>query len=199
MKELLKSVARALLGEYSIYYILTYEHKDKYASHSPSPAGYTVALVDETTIRQCTDPLMQAQAHYAGDGSLAYACLQNGHIVGLCFYWFGARYLRRNFWPLKENEVKLVQIVTAQAMREKKVAYTLLTATLPLVLQHGFDRAYARVWHSNKPSMRAFFNAGWTRHALVIEVRPFGRKQPLRFCFLQGSTRLTWLLRFLPE
>ncbi|MDQ2988287.1 MAG: hypothetical protein M3R60_04220 [Pseudomonadota bacterium] len=49
------------------------------------------------------------------------------------------------------------------------------------VMRRGFERVFARVWHSNEPSLRAFAGAKWTRCATVIEVNPFRRARPLRF------------------
>ncbi|MDC8760585.1 GNAT family N-acetyltransferase [Janthinobacterium fluminis] len=183
MKAWLKIIARAMLGEYSAYYVLSRGQDDGAAARPPQAQHYRVALVDQAAIRRCPDALMREQAAYAGDGALAYACLCGERIVGLCFYWHGARYATRNFWPLKNAEAKLVQIICSPDMRGKKVAATLIAASCADVMRRGFQRAYARVWHSNAPSLRAFAGAGWTRRALLIEVHPFGRKRPLRFRF----------------
>jgi RimJ/RimL family protein N-acetyltransferase len=124
---------------------------------------------------------MQEQAGYAGEEALAYACMHEGQIVGLCFYWYGARYLQRNFWPLQSAEAKLVQIITSPRMRGKRVAGTLIASSCDDVMKRGFERVFARVWHSNEPSLRAFAGAGWWRCAKVFDVNPFRRPQPMRF------------------
>lgn len=49
------------------------------------------------------------------------------------------------------------------------------------MMERGFDGLYARVWHSDEPSLRAFAGAQWTRCASVIDVNPFRRARPLRF------------------
>jgi GNAT superfamily N-acetyltransferase len=180
MKNLLKALARVVLGDYAPYYILECGPAQ---GAQPGPAGnarYRVAPIDEAAIRNCPDPLIREQANYAGADALAYACLDGDRIVGICFYWHGARYLTRNFWPLKPREAKLVQIITSPDMRGKKVAGTLIAASCTHVLAAGFERAYARVWHSNEPSLRAFYGAGWTRRALVLELNPLRRKKPMR-------------------
>lgn len=129
MKELLKSFARAILGDYYAYYIL---RRDKVAgaiAPSPQTSQYRVVPADRAMIASCADPLMREQAGYAGDGALAYACLHDEQIVGLCFYWYGERYLSRNFLPLKSAEAKLVQIITSPQMRGKRVAGALIAAS----------------------------------------------------------------------
>lgn len=92
MKELLKSFEHAILGDYSAYHIL---RRDKVAgaiAPSPQTSQYRVVPADRAMIAACADPLMREQAGYAGDGALAYACLHDEQIVGLCFYWHGERY-----------------------------------------------------------------------------------------------------------
>jgi RimJ/RimL family protein N-acetyltransferase len=179
MKAVLKALARALLGEYAAYHVLS---RDK--QQAPAPlSGYVVAPVDRAAIEASADPLMREQAGYAGDGAFAYACMHGEQIVGLCFYWHGARYLKRNFWPLKEREAKLVQIITSPQMRGKRVAGTLIAASSADMFAQGFDKVYARVWHSNEPSLRAFAGAQWSRTASVIEINPLRRAQPIRLRF----------------
>lgn len=175
MKSLLKAAAHALLGDYAPYIIL-----ESGAATAPVNPGYTVTPIGADEIRACPDPLIREQAGYAGDGALAYACRDGERIAGICFYWHGARYKTRNFWPLKPDEAKLVQIITAPDMRGKKVAATLIAGWCEQLLGAGFTRAYARVWHSNTPSLRAFASAGWKRRALVLELNPLRRKKPLR-------------------
>lgn len=180
MKNLLKALARAVLGDYAPYYILESPPRQGAQPAQAGNPGYRVAPIDAESIRNCPDALIRDQANYAGAGSLAYACHHGDRIVGICFYWHGARYRTRNFWPLKAREAKLVQIITAPDMRGKKVAGTLIAASCAHVLGSGFDRACARVWHSNEPSLRAFYGAGWTRCALVLELNPLRRKKAMR-------------------
>lgn len=181
MKELLKRLAHAILGEYSIYHVLRRDGAAGDPAVPAAPAAYRVVLVERETILASTDRLMQEQAGYAGEEALAYACMQGDQIAGLCFYWYGKRYLTRNFWPLASGEAKLVQIITSPQMRGKGVAATLIAASCADVMQRGFTRVFARVWHSNEPSLRAFARAKWTRCASVIEVNPFRRARPFRF------------------
>lgn len=180
MKTLLKAIARAVLGDYAPYYILVSPAQPSAPPAQGGNTNYRIAPIDEEAIRNCPDSLIREQAAYAGADALAYACHDGDRIVGICFYWHGARYLTRNFWPLKPREAKLVQIITAPDMRGKRVAGTLIAASCAQVLASGFERAYARVWHSNEPSLRAFYGAGWTRRAVVLELNPLRRKKPMR-------------------
>jgi ribosomal protein S18 acetylase RimI-like enzyme len=174
---LAKRLLRRLLGDYGIYYVLTRACDQL----EPVPAGTAVVPVDAAMVRASPDPDLRGQSFYAGADALGYGYIENGALASLCFYWYGERYKTRNFWPLQEGEIKLVEIVTAAAMRGRKLAPTLINASLHDVARRGFRRAYARVWHSNTSSLRAFEAAGWERIALVIEIFPFGRATPMRW------------------
>jgi RimJ/RimL family protein N-acetyltransferase len=186
VNRVVKALARAVLGEYSAYYI--------YACAATAPAvesrrDFRVEAITEASIASSQDPLIREQAFYAGSEAEAYACLMGSRVVGVCFYWYGSRYLKRNFWPLRDNEAKLVQIVSLPEFRGRGVARTLIEASFRAMAELGFHRAYARIWHSNVPSLRAFEHAGWSRIALVVEVNPLRRRQPLRICLRSPGSR----------
>ncbi|WP_426320350.1 GNAT family N-acetyltransferase [Pseudoduganella sp. R-43] len=183
MKALLKQLARAVLGDYSIYRVLQRRASAGPAPMPPQAAGFVIGPVQRAEIEASPDPVMREQAFYAGEGARAYACRDGGQIVGLCFYWYGERYLPRGFWPLQDKQAKLVQIITAPAMRGRKVAPALIAASGADMAAQGFDCLFARVWHNNHPSLRAFAAAGWTRCALVVELNPLRRARPWRLRF----------------
>lgn len=180
VKDLAKKIARTLFGDYSAYYIYSRSIEDI----SPYPQGTTAAFrvesVDESMINSNTDPLIREQAGYAGAESCAYACFDGDRIVGICFYWFGNRYRKRNFWPLVDGEAKLVHVISHPEMRGRGIATMLITSSCRDMMQKGFCRTYARIWHSNTPSLQAFERAGWMRVALVIEINPLRRNWPIR-------------------
>lgn len=185
MKALLKRLAHVVLGDYSIYRIL-----ERHAGAGPAPmppqaAAFAIGPVTRAEIEASADPLMREQAFYAGEGAYAYACRDGGRIVGLCFYWYGERYRPRGFWPLQEGQAKLVQIITAADMRGRKVAPALIAASSADMAGQGFERLFARVWHSNTPSLRAFALAGWQPCALVLELNPLRRARPWRWRMMQ--------------
>lgn len=183
MKALLKRLAHAMLGDYSIYRVLQRSASAGPAPMPPQAAAFTVGLVQRVDIEACHDPVMREQAFYAGEGARAYACRNDGQIVGLCFYWYGERYRPRGFWPLQDRQAKLVQIITSPAMRGRKVAPALIVASAADMAAQGFDCLFARVWHNNYPSLRAFAAAGWSRCALVVELNPLRRARPWRLRF----------------
>ena len=179
-KEIAKKLARALLGDYAAYQIYSQTRNGALAARPEPTVPLRVALVDGFAIDSSLDPLIRDQVGYAGSESRAYACFDQDRIVAVCFYWFGNRYLTRNFWPLADGEAKLVQIVALPEVRGRGLATRLIKASCNDIMQQGFNRVYARIWHSNAPSLRAFERAGWTRVALVLEVNPFRRPRSIR-------------------
>lgn len=135
---------------------------------------------EKALVESSKDPLISEQAWYHGNDTQGYACLVDGRIVGVCYFWYGKTYLKRNFWPLAEGEAKLVQIVTIPEMRGHGVAAGLIASAANDMFDRGFHCLYARIWHSNAPSARAFQRAGWRHVATVIEVYPLRRQAPFR-------------------
>ena len=180
MKEVVKKLAQILFGDYSAYKIYSRSKADASPSHPTTTATFRIEPVDEFAINSSAEPLIREQVGYAGPGSHAYACFDDGRIVGICFYWFGDRYLRRNFWPLVDGEAKLVQIISLPEMRGRGIATMLITLSCRHMMQTGFRQLYARIWHSNTPSLRAFERAGWMQVAFVLEINPLRQIQPIR-------------------
>lgn len=187
-KEIAKSLARTLLGDYSAYLIYSQTSGSHLTRKLETSPCLKVVAVNALEIESSPDPLIREQIGYAGSGSMAYACFDQERIVAVCFYWFGDRYLTRNFWPLADGEAKLVQIVALPELRGRGVATKLIAESCHAMVQQGFSRVYARIWHSNAPSLGAFKRAGWTCVALIIEVNPFRRSRPFR---LRINSRLS--------
>lgn len=178
LKRILKKVAGQLIGEYSPYFIYRWT-ADCGADRLSRKIGFEILPVGEAQL-VASDALIQEQAGYLGKESLAFGCFFDGQLVGVCFYWFGERYKPRGFWPLARGEAKLVQIVVSPAVRGRGVAQKLIQASSHAMAESGFSSLYARIWHSNGPSLRAFEKAGWLRTAFVLEFTPFWSKKPKR-------------------
>ena len=183
MMQLIRAIIRKVVGDYSAYYIYTKAINSPPSDNLQLLPHLTIRAVDHTTIADSRDPLIQSQAEYGGSGAHAYACFSGDRIIAVCFYWFGVRYLQRNFWPLSADEAKLVQIVSLPEMRGRGIASALIAWSFRDIAQKGFRQTYARIWHSNVPSIRAFERAGWSRIALVLEFSPLRRGDPIRMQF----------------
>jgi RimJ/RimL family protein N-acetyltransferase len=182
MKGLFKKLARLIFGEYSVYYIYSGSANSGQV-FSRKMTGFQFTIVKNFQVESSKDDLIAEQAWYGGYDTYAYACMQGSRIVGLCYFWHGERYRTRNFWPLAEGEAKLVQIVTIPEIRGRGVATNLIAYASIEMAKRGFHCLYARIWHSNIASVRAFKRAGWKPWAIVVEVHLPFRKPPFRVTF----------------
>jgi RimJ/RimL family protein N-acetyltransferase len=179
MKDVIKRLPQLLFGDYSIYRIYSREMGGG-AVNVPTGHGLHFARVEKAAVETSEETLIREQAWYFGTDSQVFAYLEGARIISLCVFWYADRYRTRNFWPLAEREAKLVQIVTLPEKRGSGIATALIASAAAAMFTTGFVRLYARIWHSNAPSLRAFQRAGWTQVATVIEIYPLRRKRPFR-------------------
>ena len=175
---LTRALARLLLGDYQLYRIYRLRPS---ASEGDDPL--IVALDDPQALEAAPCDELRDLHQYAGEDAYGYGYREGGELLAACWYWAGRRYREtRNFWPLEEGEAKLVQIVTASADRGRDIAGRLLTHSAADMAARGYRVLYARVWHSNRPSVRAFERAGWQYIAFVADVYPpLRRRRALRW------------------
>lgn len=177
MKELFKSILHKLLAEYSIYWIYRCEQKDLPVDMAGTQSVHTLTPEDEQTLPEAA---IRDQSGFLGEEANAFVFREQEHVTAICIFWHGQRYARRNFWPLKAGEAKLVQIITDPMFRGKGAATGLIQQSSERMLASGFRALYARVWHSNTPSLRAFERAGWKRIALAIELKRTPRSKGMK-------------------
>lgn len=182
MNRFLQRAVSAVLGQYAVWRIFTVSARRSVISN-PDAASWPMRLraVDRSLIEHCPDELLREQAWYCGTGCEAFGCLDDSTLVGLCFFWHGERYNLGEFWPLSEREAMLMQVVTSQRVRGRGVAGLLIPFATAQMAERGFDRLVARVWHSNRPSWRAFAGAGWSQVATLVEIDPMRRGSPWRW------------------
>lgn len=180
MKELIKKILRLVVGDYAVYHI--YGQDTANARLPANGTGtFTVRALSRDDASGSPDAGIREQAGYLGDGALGFGCFEEDRIVGVCFFWHGQRYLTRNFWPLGPGEAKLVQIFTLPEMRGRSIAPTLIGYASAAMHNDGFTRIYARIWHSNLPSIRAFERSGWKKINTVVQIHPFFLPRAWRF------------------
>lgn len=114
---------------------------------------------------------------YAGLDAIGFAYDEGGVHLSHCWVWYGERYKSRNFWPLAVDEAKLIALETEPEARGRGIAPRLLRYVMTELADRGFKHLYARIWHSNKSSIRTFEKAGWRYHALVVEFDFFGERR----------------------
>ena len=167
------------LFKYSIYIVFKQDKKLAQAE-TPSNGLYRYTEIRKQDLATSLDQKVSDQSWYGGTGSFVYAYKKDRRVVAFCVYWFGERYKKRNFWPLAEAEAKLVQVYTLPQERGEGLASKLIRLSGADMQKKGFKTLYARVWHSNYPSRRAFEKCGWKKIAVVFTIQPFTAIRPFR-------------------
>ena len=185
-----KRLLRGAFGEYEPY--LVFRLDGPLARHAASGPSDGIRFGAESAERIGRDPApsLREQASYGGDGSLLFVASEGEHILATLWCWYGERYARRGFIALGDKEVKIVHVYTMPAARGRGVGSRLLCHACAELLSGRFRSVLARVWVTNRPSVRMFVGAGFRPAQLVIVVRPWPLRRPLRF-----ETRAAWLLR----
>jgi len=175
----LKKLLLCMTGGYEVYRIFAHGVPTRAAAEAPADAG-EIRLVDHADLERSGDPLMRAQAWYAGDEACVFAYFERDRIVGVCAYWFGARYRSRDFWPLGAAEANLMQVVTLDECRGRGIARRLIERSTADMVARGHVRLFARIWLTNTASIRAFGMAGWNQVGIVLRCNPLRRSRPMR-------------------
>ena len=169
IKALIKKVASSILSGYDIYKV--YYLSEAPAKVEPLPDEMTIVELTDASLSQYESELLNSNGFYLGEESIGFACLSEGEVVGVCFFWFGKRYAQRNFIRLDKSEAKLVQVETLSSQRGKGIAPKLINfASRELLTAKGFTKLYARIWHSNTPSIKCFTKSGWCYQKTIIDI-----------------------------
>jgi GNAT superfamily N-acetyltransferase len=147
---------------------LVLKNQAYFAKNMPKTTALNSAL---NSTKNAAENAADNTADNAEDGVRVFVCLQQDTVVGICIYWYGERYLKRNFIRLQAQQAKLVHIETLPTMRGKGIASQLIRYSAAMMATSGFTRLYARIWHSNTPSIKSFTNAGWQYLTTIVTAR----------------------------
>jgi ribosomal protein S18 acetylase RimI-like enzyme len=155
MKNLLSKLLKFLIGEWIIFYIF----KKEINPLPPLPINRKI----EYTQKRISNEYYKISIYE-----------NNTEICSLGVIW-GTDYTDnfRNYIPLKQNEAKIIDVVTAKEFRGKGYVGMLLTHTESEMLSKGATTLLARVWHSNKSSKKAFQKNGWAYAGFKLELKLF--------------------------
>jgi GNAT superfamily N-acetyltransferase len=166
MQRLAKATILKVISGYDLYSI----YRSPSVIHEPAEQEDVrfTTVNDQQVILNAPSATVRGLAGFGGDEAVAFGAWSDGLLVSLCWFWWGERYrLSRTVWPLDGRAAKLVQISTDESFRGQGIAPRLIQYAAYKLQQQGMGPLYARIWHSNKPSIRAFRKAGWTPAAFV--------------------------------
>lgn len=167
----MRGFAQLILGDYELFriYRCDLETIESFDPSNHQDTGYHFRKVDQEEVLSAANSLIRDRSRYGGDDAIGYAVFYADEIVCLQWYWHGERYKRRNFWPLREDEAKSVDLITVEEHQRKGLATALKLYSANDLKRSGFNRLYSRIWHSNHSSIRVSEKAGWSYIAFVIE------------------------------
>lgn len=166
-------IFQRVFGEYHIFRIYSRDLAEPIKALPPDPRFREIIQDD------VNDPA--ARRGYGGYQSIGFVAEENGAELAHCWFWYGNRYKERNFWPLAEGEAKLVRIETSPQSRGQGIAPRLIAYATARMADRGYTRLYARIWHSYKPSLKAFRKAGWRPFSIVMSFDFAGNRRKILF------------------
>lgn len=189
----LKRIAHALLGDYALYRIYALELNKK-ISYETSLLQFTPIESSIVLAESDSEAIRNLVAYDQREFAFGFGARVKDILVAACWFWAGRTYRKRNFWPLKEDEAKLVQISTHENFRGRGYAPLLLAYAAEAMRLKGYTKLFARVWHSNRASVSAFEKAHWKYIAFVAEVYPLGKKKALRLRWRKPNRATNFLV-----
>jgi len=175
VKQLFKNILATLVRDYAIYKIyslpLTCE-----ANEPASVDGFEFAEIETEDQISSQSPELNSTRGYFGKQSHGFGVFSDDELAAAIWFWYGARYQSRNFWPLNPGEAKLVQVTTGASFQKRGLGAALMNYAIPRMKALGFTTLYARIWHSNIPSIKLFEKTGWQKSAFVFEAISVGFK-----------------------
>lgn len=153
-KRLAQRFLRILFGEYQVFHIMA-------RSGDVRPQEKEKSTVDISDT----------------NNGYRFSLERDGRSVCVCQFWTAAASNRiRDFIPLQDCQAELVLLETNPEYRQQGLGAELVSAATVAMLAKGFDRLYARIWHSNKASLRTFRRAQWQYAYTMVEIYPFKTK-----------------------
>jgi ribosomal protein S18 acetylase RimI-like enzyme len=146
----------------------------------PLRAGLEISVLtpqDIERLRRSPDHDLLRRSLPCGPEVRRFGAWVDGALVCVCTFDFGEHYRRsRGFYHLGRNEAELADVFTSSAYRGRGIAGTLIRVSTERMHEDGFETVFAKVWHSNIASSRAFHAAGWKYFCFFIRLYPRGTK-----------------------
>jgi RimJ/RimL family protein N-acetyltransferase len=171
VKRLAKVVLGAMLSDYRINILMASRNISHY--RSALPVDTVMKPVTNNHVNQLTKSQthkMRNSVSYTKAGLRGYVLLKNDMPVCVAHFACSDQYDRMTTWPLKTNEVALMDIATEKTAQGQGYATALIKEATNTYHTQDVSRVIAFIWWSNHPSLRAFAKAGWHRIGISLEV-----------------------------
>lgn len=173
-----RACGRTVLRSYRLVRI--YE-TDLESKHTAPPLGVDIRRIrSPNEMCQAKDARMRDHAWFVDGEAIAFGLWVDGDLVATCVNWTTPRFQDPAVATLQQDEVALVDLLTAAQYRGRGYGGMLLAYTEDALKRYRFRRAVCTVWHSNEPSIRTFERAGWVYTAFLIEASVCLIRKPFR-------------------
>jgi hypothetical protein len=151
---------------------------------TPTPLANTrihcAPISDLDIILESPHEELRKQGHDLGSYAWPFGAWMGNELAAIC--WFQARDTYRGHGGLlllADNDAELTQITTAHVFRGQRIAPDLIRYGSWCMGRSGYTRLYAKIWHDNVASIKAFESAGWMRESRLLSVTLQYWKRPL--------------------
>ena len=178
MIALVKRLVRLVIRDYRINWVYA---SGKATVALPLPSELDFGFLDDAHVQRIAadpDPQFRKSLGYDRLGATGYVLSHAGDPLSVAHFVDSTRYENRTIWPLRPDEVALVNIVTTRTAQGRGYAPILISHGTGAILSPHFARAIAFIWWNHRSSLRAFERAGWHRVGFSIEL--IGKKGGVR-------------------
>lgn len=172
MKVIAKWIARLLFGEYRLNRIYRFNLSEMPPPTAGDPLNNRQRLdcIEQSDVELARDERMRDHRWYGGENSYGFGLWEHDELISMTWFWNNRRFQDGGICELAENEVIMVDLLTAESHRGRGLAPILTQFAARELKRGGFETLYTWVWHSHSASIRTFQKAGWTYCAFVTEV-----------------------------
>lgn len=183
MINIVRKIIHLFFKQYLLFYI--YGSGCRYNDDKEADSSIFVKeIVNMQDIILASDKKLHGFVDNLEDGMSCFGLWKDNDLVSVCWMWDEQVYRRRrNFWPLKKDEAKLVRMFTSNKFRGQGFAGKLVKFSCNAMFDKGIRKIFARIWHSNLASRKSLEKIGWEKVAFVLELKMHFVKKPFRFVY----------------
>ncbi len=168
----LSGCVRWLVADYRLNWILAAPVRADPVVLPPGLEVRPLTPADLAVFAQDDDPQVRKIASYSASGADGFVLAEVGRgALGVVHFCDGDRYAHASTWPLRADQLALIDIVTLPVARGQGHAARLIAAaTPPAVTARGKVGAICFIWWNHHASLSAFRRAGWRAKAFSVEL-----------------------------
>jgi len=168
-----KQLVRRVLSNFVDYRLNWIVSQNEMAPSAGLPSSMEVAVPDHQhllTFSQHPDGKVRRALSFERAGCRSFVLLEGSEPACLIHFADLPKYDSQTTWPLADDEVALVNVITLPAYRCRGFASILIAEATASLVPEYYKRAIAYIWWNHQTSLRAFKAAGWSQIGISIEI-----------------------------